>query len=127
MTLGVASTRSSRRARETLDGSRDGARSGVLRCRKVVQVREAALDKPALTPELRAVLDATPCDDGLDALRPTAVGGTCPDRVRWADAAPRRRTVIAQEDPGVRCDRPGGRRSAAAGLPARRGRRVRAR
>jgi hypothetical protein len=37
---------------------------------KVVQVREAALDDPALPAEIGAVLGSAPGDDGLDAARP---------------------------------------------------------
>jgi hypothetical protein len=37
---------------------------------KVVQVREAALDDPALPAEIGAVLGSQPGDDGLDAARP---------------------------------------------------------
>jgi hypothetical protein len=37
---------------------------------EVVQVREAALDDPALATQRRAVLGATPCDYGLDTALP---------------------------------------------------------
>ena len=37
---------------------------------EVVQVREAALDDPALTAEARAVLGPAPCDHGFDAAGP---------------------------------------------------------
>jgi hypothetical protein len=69
-----------------------------------VQVREAAFDDPALAAEVRAVLDASLCDDGFDPARPeqpavlvVVIAAIGQDAVGLASRAAR----LAGDRPGV--------------------------